>query len=89
MKMEEKTKENMNLDELKKEYSKFKDKYSLPEFNELNKFFDIDFAEANTAVKNVDMDIKKGCKKDEIDFNSKMVSLKYAKKYSLNFIRFL
>src|SRR4030042_2786536 len=31
-----------NLDKLKQEYNKFKDKYNLPEFFELNKVFDIE-----------------------------------------------
>lgn len=31
-----------NLEELKKEYEKFKDRYNLPEFNELNELFDIE-----------------------------------------------
>ncbi len=56
---------------------------------DLAKFFNIDFNESNSAVKNVDIDIKKGCKKDDVDFNPKMVTLKYAKKYSLKFAEFL
>src|SRR4030042_4845830 len=33
---------DFNLDKLKQEYGKFKDKYNLPEFSELNKVFDIE-----------------------------------------------
>ncbi len=32
----------LNIEELKKEYERFKDKYALPEFSELNKAFDIE-----------------------------------------------
>jgi len=43
-----KTEDKINLDELKQEYGKFKDKWGLPEFNELNKFFDVEEIDVET-----------------------------------------
>lgn len=44
----EESKECLNLDELKEEYKKFRSKYQLPEFRELNKFFDIEDIDVET-----------------------------------------
>ena len=46
--MNEENKEESCLDNLKKEYNKFKEKYKLPEFLELNKIFDIEEVETDT-----------------------------------------
>jgi hypothetical protein len=37
-----------SLEELKKEYEKFKDRYNLPDFSELNELFDIEEIEGET-----------------------------------------
>ena len=47
-KFKEKIKEETSISELKQEYSKFKDKYNLPEFSELNKIFDIEDIDVET-----------------------------------------
>ncbi len=39
---------DFNLERLKEEYSKFKERFNLPEFLELNKLFDIEDAETET-----------------------------------------
>jgi len=46
--MANKEKESLNLECLKKEYELFKKKYNLPEFYELNKFFDIEEVDVET-----------------------------------------
>lgn len=48
--MEEKSNpgERLNLEELKKEYQNFKDKYDLPEFHELNKCFEVEEVDIET-----------------------------------------
>jgi hypothetical protein len=40
--------EECNLDEVKKEYSKFKDKYNLPSFDEVNEVFEIEDIDTET-----------------------------------------
>jgi len=37
-----------NIEELRKEYGKFREKYGLPEFSELNKVFDIEDVDTDT-----------------------------------------
>ena len=46
--MADKEKESSNLEDLKKEYEVFRQKYNLPEFYELNKFFDIEEVDIET-----------------------------------------
>ena len=48
IKMTEKTKASSNLEDLKKTYEVLKQKYNLPEFYELNKFFDIEEVEVES-----------------------------------------
>src|SRR3989344_5191490 len=43
-----KDKEDVDLDELKKAYNKFKDKYDLPEFTKLNEYFDVEEVNLDT-----------------------------------------
>ena len=40
--------DKINLDELKKQYAEFKEKYDLPEFSELNEIFDIEEVDVET-----------------------------------------
>lgn len=40
-------KDEMSLQEFKQQYEKFREKYSLPEFNEMNKLFDIESIETD------------------------------------------
>ncbi len=53
------------------------------------KFFNIPYEEVNQAVKNIDIEIKKGCKIHDVEFNPKMINVEYAKKYSSVFLEFI